>query len=120
MIGRVSEKTTAGGLTLEPVSHSRTRNEECSPSTCSDKSDWNESVSEAQAASALSYHTRREMLQGGAKLAWIVPAVITLSAPTTVLAASAVSGDPSCAQAGELCDTDSDCCGGDCDSGICE
>lgn len=65
------------------------------------------------------YETRREVLRKGAKLAYLTPVVLSLSAQQA-LAASLPSGMCSTAQqTGEPCFTDTDCCSGKCDFGAC-
>ncbi|UCC32427.1 MAG: hypothetical protein JSU86_09125 [Phycisphaerales bacterium] len=87
---------------------------------------------------------RREVLSHGAKLAFVVPVVMTFCAKDAVAAGSnyscypaghacpgaepccdnlacrdGVCADP-CVEAGGLCFGDSDCCSGDCQLGICQ
>ena len=65
--------------------------------------------------------SRRQVLRRGAKLAYVAPAVMTLSAQQAFAGASNPSGTCSAALiTGELCETDSDCCSRDCDFGICK
>jgi len=65
--------------------------------------------------------TRREMLRIGAKLAYVAPAVLTLSAHKAFAAASDPSGICSTAKhTGQLCETDTDCCSRNCALGICK
>ena len=64
--------------------------------------------------------SRREMLRVGAKLAYVAPSVLTLTARQALAVASNPSGICSTAmQTGELCETDADCCSKDCDFGLC-
>ncbi len=65
--------------------------------------------------------SRRAMLKRGAKLAYITPTVLTLTAQQAFAAGSNPSSACSTALAtGELCNTDADCCSSDCDLGICQ
>ncbi len=65
--------------------------------------------------------TRREMLRVGAKLAYVAPSVLTLSARQVFAAASDPSGICSTAKhTGQLCETDTDCCSRQCNIGICK
>ncbi len=64
--------------------------------------------------------SRREMLRLGTKLAYVVPTVMTLSAQEAFAAGSVVSAEVSCVPPGEFCETDADCCSGDCDTGVCQ
>ena len=64
---------------------------------------------------------RRQILKQGAKLAYLTPAVIALSSQKAFAAASNPSGICSTGvQTGDLCETDTDCCSGDCDFGVCK
>jgi hypothetical protein len=63
--------------------------------------------------------TRRDVIRQGAKLAYLTPIVFSLSAQQA-LAASIPSGMCSTGQqTGEPCFTDTDCCSGKCDFGVC-
>jgi hypothetical protein len=65
--------------------------------------------------------SRRDVLRAGAKLAYVAPAVLTLSAGDAFAAISNPSAFCSTAlHSGELCETDSDCCSKNCDFGVCE
>jgi len=65
--------------------------------------------------------TRREVLRIGAKLAYVTPAVLTLTAHQAFAMGSNPSGICSTAmQTGELCESDADCCSRDCDFGLCK
>jgi len=65
--------------------------------------------------------TRRDMLRAGAKLAYVTPAVLTLSVTDICVAGSNPSALCSTGlPAGELCETDTDCCSGQCSLGVCE
>ena len=67
------------------------------------------------------HKTRREMLRVGAKLAYVAPSVLTITAAQALAAGSAGSGVCSVASdTGELCETDTDCCSGSCSLGICD
>jgi len=67
------------------------------------------------------YMNRREMLRVGAKFAYLAPTVFTLSARQAFAAVSNPSGVCStAAHTGELCETDTDCCTGNCNLGLCE
>jgi len=63
--------------------------------------------------------TRRRFLRVGKKAAFVVPAVWTLSAQTAMAGTSNPSGGPSCAGAGEICVTNTDCCSNTCAFGRC-
>jgi hypothetical protein len=64
---------------------------------------------------------RREVLRHGVRLAYTVPAVLTLTSSHAFAQASNPSGMCSTGvQPGGLCQTDSDCCSGDCTLGVCE
>lgn len=64
--------------------------------------------------------SRREVLRVGAKLAYIAPCVLTLTAQQAFAAASNPSGICSTAKnTGELCETDTDCCSRKCNLGVC-
>jgi len=64
--------------------------------------------------------SRRAMLKRGAILAYAAPTVMTLTAQQAFAATSNPSGICSTAvQNGAACDTDSDCCSGNCDFGVC-
>lgn len=64
--------------------------------------------------------SRREMLLVGARLAYIAPAMLTLTA-SQALAASSPSGVSAIPlAAGAPCETDSDCGGGKCTLGVCQ
>jgi len=67
--------------------------------------------------------TRRAFLgKTGTRVAFIMPAVWTLTARQALAAGSNPSGNPSgggCAEAGEPCVIDSDCCDGMCMMGMC-
>ena len=68
-----------------------------------------------------SFLSRRKMLKRGVKLAYVVPTVMTLTAQEAFAGTSNPSGMSSaCVQTGEPCETDTDCCSGKCDEGICE
>jgi len=59
--------------------------------------------------------SRREMLRAGAKVAYVAPAVLSLSAGQAFAAGSNPSGICStAADTGEACDEDSDCCSNSC------
>ena len=66
--------------------------------------------------------SRREILRLGTKLAYVVPAVMTIPAHEAFAAGSAPSGACSGGgkAAGDWCETDTDCCTSDCDLGICQ
>jgi len=64
--------------------------------------------------------SRRDMFHRGVKLAFTVPTVATLLSRPAYAAASNPSGACSTGvQTGGLCESDADCCSGDCDFGIC-
>lgn len=64
--------------------------------------------------------SRREILRLGAKLAYVAPVVITLSAHEAFAATSNPSGICSTGKhTGQLCETDSDCCTHQCALGVC-
>lgn len=62
---------------------------------------------------------RRSMLKRSARLAYVVPTVMTLTAQKA-FASGNPSSNPSCVATGDLCETDTDCCSADCDHGVCE
>ena len=62
--------------------------------------------------------SRREMLLVAGKLPYVVP-VVQLFSATAMAAGSGMSG-PSCVPPGGLCNTDTDCCTGDCNAGLCQ
>jgi HprK-related kinase A len=63
---------------------------------------------------------RRDVLRFGAKLPWVTPSILTLTASHAVAAGSIPSGQCSTAvHTGGLCETDTDCCTSHCDLGIC-
>ena len=62
--------------------------------------------------------SRREALRRGAKLAYVAPTVISLSARQAFATASNPSG--LCLPSGEICEIDDDCCSAVCDLGVCE
>jgi HprK-related kinase A len=65
--------------------------------------------------------SRRELLRAGAKIAYVAPSIVALSATAVYAAGSNPSGICSTAlNTGELCTTDSDCCSSDCDFGVCQ
>jgi HprK-related kinase A len=65
--------------------------------------------------------SRRELLRTGARLAYVAPTVLTLSAHEAFAAGSNPSNICSTAlNSGELCQIDSDCCSKDCDFGVCQ
>ncbi len=65
--------------------------------------------------------TRREILRAGAKLVYVAPTVLTLSAREALAVASNPSGVCSTAvNTGGLCETDTDCCTRRCTLGICD
>jgi len=66
--------------------------------------------------------SRREVLLGmGAKLAYVVPAVVTLTAQQAFATTSLPSGMCSTAlHTGSLCETDTDCCSAKCTLGVCK
>lgn len=65
--------------------------------------------------------SRRDLLRRGAKLAYVAPVVLTLTAQEAFGGASVPSGACSTGvQTGGLCNTDTDCCSGDCDLGVCQ
>jgi len=64
--------------------------------------------------------SRREVLRLGIKLAYAVPTVVTLTGRQAMAGTSIPSGLCSSAiQTGGFCETDSDCCTGECDFGEC-
>jgi len=64
--------------------------------------------------------SRREMLRVGAKFAYVAPTVLTLTAQQAFAAPSAPSGLCSTGVVtGGLCETDTDCCSGQCQLGFC-
>ncbi|MBI3833280.1 MAG: hypothetical protein HY287_03005 [Planctomycetes bacterium] len=65
--------------------------------------------------------SRREVLRIGAKLAYVAPCVLTLSAHQVFAATSNPSGICSTAShTGQLCNTDTDCCTRQCNLGVCK
>ena len=61
------------------------------------------------------------MLKRGAKLVYVALTVMTLTAQQAFAAASNPSGLCSTAlQTSEPCETDTDCCSGVCDIGVCK
>lgn len=65
--------------------------------------------------------SRREFLRWGAKLAYVAPAVATLSTNVALAATSDPSGICSTAlNTGQLCQTDTDCCSRKCTVGVCQ
>ena len=72
----------------------------------------------ARGKSALT--SRRDVLRQGARLAYVTPIVLSLSAQQA-LAGSIPSGMCSTGQhTGQPCFTDTDCCSGKCDFGVCD
>lgn len=66
------------------------------------------------------WRSRREVLRLGVKLAYVAPAVVTLSAKDAFAAASNPSGICSnLLVTGASCNTDDECCSNDCDLGTC-
>jgi len=64
--------------------------------------------------------SRREVLRLGTKLAYVAPAVVFLSRQQAFAATSIPSGLCSTlVQNGGLCETDTDCCTGNCNLGVC-
>lgn len=65
--------------------------------------------------------SRRQMLKVGAKLAYVAPSMLTLTAQQAFAAVSNPSGICSTGvHTGNLCETDSDCCARRCNLGVCE
>ncbi len=64
-----------------------------------------------------SLHSRRDVIRSGAKLAWIVPALLTFTAQE----AYAQGSNYSCYPTGHACGGAAleDCCGAACDAGVC-
>jgi hypothetical protein len=63
---------------------------------------------------------RRDVLRLGGKLAYVAPTLMTLTAGQAFAAGSIPSTECSTGvQSGELCETDTDCCSGQCQLGIC-
>ena len=64
--------------------------------------------------------SRRDILKAGVKVAFVAPAVMTLTSRQAFAAASNPSGVCSTAtQTGGLCETDLDCCSRECNLGVC-
>lgn len=67
------------------------------------------------------FRSRREMLRVGAKVAYVAPAILTLSASRAFAAGSNPSGICSTANdTGEACAQNSDCCSNSCTSLVCD
>lgn len=101
-------------------------------------------VQDTRDSARTDHSTRRDVVRAGTKLAFIAPLVLTFSASQAMAAASTQSCYPaghacpgaetccnglncvngtctaSCQSQGGLCFLDSDCCSGDCRSGVCQ
>ena len=76
--------------------------------------------SDANGKGTGSFPSRRTMLKRYAKLAYVVPTVMTLTAQEAFAGSHPSGACSTAAQTGELCETDTDCCSAACSIGVCQ